>query len=129
MSAVEPLVWQFPLPRSHTGIVLGNGVQGVMIWGIDALCLTVARAGFWDHRGGNPFTARTTYAALRGPLQAYDAAAIAAIYNDAVENTTAIWNERTVDAADRVQWMRDRQARGYPVLVAIDAAGAVAGEG
>lgn len=56
-----------------------------------------------------------------------DAAAIAAIYNDAVENTTAIWNERTVDAADRVQWMRDRQARGYPVLVAIDAAGAVAG--
>ena len=56
-----------------------------------------------------------------------DAAAIAAIYNDAVENTTAIWNERTVDASDRAQWMRDRQARGYPVLVAIDASGAVAG--
>lgn len=56
-----------------------------------------------------------------------DAAAIAAIYNDAVEHTTAIWNDRTVDAADRAQWMRDRRARGYPVLVAVDAAGAVAG--
>ena len=80
MHAAEPLAWQFPLPRTHTGIVLGNGVQGVMIWGVDALCLTVARAGFWDHRGGNPFTTRTTYAALRGPLQAYDAAAIAAMF-------------------------------------------------
>ena len=49
-----------------------------------------------------------------------DAHAIAAIYNDAVAHTTAIWNERTVDAADRVAWMRDRQARGYPVLVAVD---------
>ena len=26
---------------------------------------------------------------------------IVAIYNDAVENTTAIWNEKTVDAANR----------------------------
>jgi phosphinothricin acetyltransferase len=52
---------------------------------------------------------------------------IVAIYNDAVENTTAIWNEKTVDAANRSAWLAERQRVGYPVLVAIDAEGAVAG--
>ena len=51
-----------------------------------------------------------------------DAAAIAAIYNDAVENTTAIWNERTVDAADRAAWLAQRQDAGFPVLVAVTGA-------
>ena len=55
-----------------------------------------------------------------------DAEAIAAIYNDAVANTTAIWNEVTVDAANRVDWMSARMAGGFPVLVA-EVAGAVAG--
>lgn len=55
-----------------------------------------------------------------------DAAAIAAIYNDAVLNTTAIWNEVTVDAENRIAWMAARVAGGFPVLVAgVD--GAVAG--
>ncbi|MFV3126224.1 GNAT family N-acetyltransferase [Niveispirillum sp. KHB5.9] len=49
-----------------------------------------------------------------------DAGAIAAIYNDAVANTTAIWNEVTVDAANRIAWMDDRRRLGYPVLVAVD---------
>jgi L-amino acid N-acyltransferase YncA len=52
---------------------------------------------------------------------------IVAIYNDAVENTTAIWNEKTVDAANRSAWLAERQRVGYPVLVAIDAQGEVAG--
>ena len=52
---------------------------------------------------------------------------IVAIYNDAVENTTAIWNEKTVDAANRAAWLAERQRVGYPVLVAIDAQGGVAG--
>ena len=55
-----------------------------------------------------------------------DAAAIAAIYNDAVANTTAIWNEVTVDAANRVDWMAARMGSGFPVLVA-EVEGAVAG--
>lgn len=55
-----------------------------------------------------------------------DAAAIAAIYNDAVRHTTAILMEGEVDAANRVQWMQTRQALGYPVLVA-EADGAVIG--
>ncbi|MEI4472516.1 GNAT family N-acetyltransferase [Frigidibacter sp. MR17.24] len=49
-----------------------------------------------------------------------DAGAIAAIYNDAVETTTAIWNEATVDAANRVAWMVARRQAGFPVLVAVD---------
>ena len=56
-----------------------------------------------------------------------DAEGIAAIYNDAVETTTAIWNEITVDAANRRDWMAARRAAGYPVLVVVDPAGAVAG--
>ena len=56
-----------------------------------------------------------------------DAAGIAAIYNDAVANTTAIWNETTVDAANRVAWLADRQDAGYPVIVAVDDADEVIG--
>lgn len=47
-----------------------------------------------------------------------DAVAIARIYNHNVQFSTAIWNERVVDVSDRVKWIRDRQAAGYPVLVA-----------
>lgn len=56
-----------------------------------------------------------------------DAEGIAAIYNDAVLNTTAIWNEAAVDAANRAAWLADRQRIGYPVLVAVDADGSVLG--
>ncbi|WP_413504426.1 N-acetyltransferase family protein [Serratia grimesii] len=56
-----------------------------------------------------------------------DSAGIAAIYNDAVLNTTAIWNELSVDAANREAWMAERQAAGYPVLVAVNEAGEVMG--
>jgi phosphinothricin acetyltransferase len=47
-----------------------------------------------------------------------DLPAILEIYNDAVANTTAIWNETLVDLADRRDWFAARQARGFPVLVA-----------
>ncbi|WP_108260852.1 GNAT family N-acetyltransferase [Mangrovicoccus ximenensis] len=49
---------------------------------------------------------------------AADAGAIAEIYNDAVLNTTAIWNDHVTDAAGRAAWMAERQGAGYPVLVA-----------
>lgn len=52
---------------------------------------------------------------------------ITAIYNDAVEHSTAIWNESTVDSANRLAWLADRQRAGYPVLVAVDEAGGVLG--
>ncbi|TCW78025.1 GNAT family N-acetyltransferase [Burkholderia sp. SRS-46] len=56
-----------------------------------------------------------------------DVEGITAIYNDAVAHTTAIWNDLTVDAANRTAWLGDRRKAGYPVLVAADAHGAVLG--
>lgn len=56
------------------------------------------------------------------PATDTDLPAILTIYNDAVAGTTAIWNDTPVDLANRRQWLADRRARGYPVLVAVDAA-------
>ncbi|KQO79682.1 GNAT family N-acetyltransferase [Rhizobium sp. Leaf262] len=55
-----------------------------------------------------------------------DLPAIMDIYNDAVLNTTAIWNEVLVDLDNRKDWFEARKARGFPVIVAIRN-GAVAG--
>lgn len=49
-----------------------------------------------------------------------DLPAILDIYNDAVSNTAAIWNDIQVDLANRRDWWRQRIAQGYPVLVARD---------
>ncbi|KQB52035.1 acetyltransferase [Pseudomonas endophytica] len=49
-----------------------------------------------------------------------DLPAIREIYNDAVLNTLAIWNEQTVDLDNRQQWFDARQAQGYPILVIVD---------
>ncbi|KPX10344.1 GCN5-related N-acetyltransferase [Pseudomonas syringae pv. coryli] len=49
------------------------------------------------------------------------------IYNDAVLNTTAIWNEQPVDLANRQAWYAARQSQAYPILVAVDSAGDVLG--
>ena len=55
-----------------------------------------------------------------------DLPAILEIYNDAVANTTAIWNDTQVDLANRRTWFEARGARNFPVLVA-DMDGEVAG--
>ena len=54
------------------------------------------------------------------PATQDDLSAILAIYNDAVLNSSAIWNDRVVDLENRHAWLLDRQARNYPVLVAED---------
>ena len=56
-----------------------------------------------------------------------DMPALAAIYNDAVRHTTAIWNDAEVDADNRRQWLALRRAAGYPVLVADDGGRGVLG--
>ncbi|TVR09783.1 MAG: hypothetical protein EA401_12640 [Planctomycetota bacterium] len=66
------LTWHFPLPRTHTGVLAGNARMGLMIWGDQALHLTVARAGFWDHRGANDFSARANYEQVADLLQRGD---------------------------------------------------------
>jgi L-amino acid N-acyltransferase YncA len=52
------------------------------------------------------------------PATESDLPAILGIYNDAVENTTAIWNETAVDLANRQRWFAERTGKGFPVLVA-----------
>lgn len=56
-----------------------------------------------------------------------DLPGILALYNDAVLNSTAIWNETPVDLENRRAWLHERQVGGFPVLVALDAIGEVAG--
>ena len=59
-------------------------------------------------------------------LEDADLDAMTAIYNHAVINTTAIWNDTIVDLENRRAWVALRKSLGYPVLVAeID--GTVAG--
>ena len=58
-----------------------------------------------------------------------DLPAILRITNDAIENTDALWITTPFTLEQRRQWFEDRLAQGYPVLVAVDPAGAVAGYG
>src|SRR4028119_1165117 len=78
---VSDLHWSFPLPRPHCGNALGNGKQGVLVWGDEFLCLTVARAGFWDHRGGKEFTTSATFAKVRTLLEAADEIGIKSLFS------------------------------------------------
>ncbi|RVW02897.1 GNAT family N-acetyltransferase [Rhodococcus xishaensis] len=48
------------------------------------------------------------------------------IHNEAVANSTAIWDETPTDIDERRQWFHDRHANGFPILVA-DIDGRVAG--
>ncbi|WP_312937146.1 N-acetyltransferase family protein [Pseudomonas sp.] len=57
------------------------------------------------------------------PATPDDLPGILAIYNDAVHNTLAIWNEVPVDLANRQAWFDARQQQGYPILVAVDDTG------
>ena len=76
MSSIEHAVvlqWHFPLRRPYTGILLGNGTLGVMVWGGGrSLCLSIARNGFWDRRGGVPFSSSVSYEQVRAYLMADD---------------------------------------------------------
>ena len=46
-------IYRFPLERTHCGVPMGNGNAGVLVWGENALHLTVNRSDFWDHFGGD----------------------------------------------------------------------------
>ena len=56
-----------------------------------------------------------------------DAPAITEIYNDAVRNTTAIWNEETVTVQNRADWIAAKLKDGWPLLVIEDEQGILAG--
>jgi phosphinothricin acetyltransferase len=56
---------------------------------------------------------------IRDAVQA-DFEEIAAIYNDVLTHSTAIYNDRPASVADRITWWRMRLEQHYPVLVATD---------
>jgi hypothetical protein len=80
-SFAQLLTWNFPINRTHAGILLGNGTQGLMVWGTDTLNITVGHAGFWDHRGGNDFASRTTYKEVKSLVDVKDEAKIRSLFS------------------------------------------------
>ena len=73
--------WEFPLPRVHTGMLLGNGRMGAMIWGGgNVLKITLGRGDWWDHRGGKQWTDAMNWPDIRRLLEAHDEAGIRAIF-------------------------------------------------
>ncbi|OGV64661.1 MAG: hypothetical protein A3K18_33625 [Lentisphaerae bacterium RIFOXYA12_64_32] len=73
--------WFFPLRRTHTGMLQGNGTLGLMIWGEGSvLRLTLGRADFWDHRGGMPWREGMSYTAIRGLLEQKDEPGLRALF-------------------------------------------------
>ena len=83
---MDKLNWIFPLPRTHTGALLGNGLLGLMVWGGDrTLRITLGRGDLWDHRGGLHWTARQNFKAIRKCLEANDEKGIAEIFRPDTE--------------------------------------------
>ena len=69
-SSVLKHTWPFPLPRTHTGVPLGNGRLGALVWGGGrTLKITFGRADLWDHRGGKSWTPEMNYPHLYQLLQ------------------------------------------------------------
>ena len=61
------------------------------------------------------------------PASEADLPGILTIYNDVVRTSAAVYTEEEATLESRGKWYADRQALGYPVLVAKDTSGAVAG--
>lgn len=60
--AKKLLNYTFPLPRPHMGMIIGNGTQGLMIYGsANVLNISIGQNGFWDHRGANELKKLTNY--------------------------------------------------------------------
>jgi len=65
------LSWDFPIQRCHAGVPMGNGKQGLLIWGEDSILkITIAHAGFWDRRGGMELDSNLVYSKIRNLLEA-----------------------------------------------------------
>jgi L-amino acid N-acyltransferase YncA len=54
---------------------------------------------------------------------------ITAIYNDLVRHSTAVYNDQPATVAERVGWWSARAADRFPVLVAVEDDGTIAGYG
>lgn len=83
---LKEIIWKFPLPRTHTGIALGNATTGLLVWGKNNhLKITVGRADFWDNRGGMHWTEKQNYQDIRKCLEANDETALRDIFKTVSE--------------------------------------------
>jgi hypothetical protein len=84
MHKERTFTWQFPLPRTHTGLPLGNGTMGALLWGEEnVLRITLSRTDFWDHRGGLPWNEQMTFEAISELLHKADEAGLKAMFREA----------------------------------------------
>ena len=81
--------WDFPIAKSHAGLMLGNATTGLEVWGEDAhLKLTIGRADFWDHRGGLKLTAKQNYQDIKQCLEANNEDGIKEIFKTDTEEVS-----------------------------------------
>ncbi|MDD5679400.1 MAG: hypothetical protein PHW60_15640 [Kiritimatiellae bacterium] len=62
---MKSIRWSFPLLRTHTGIAMGNGNFGALVWGRARLHITINRSDCWDHRHEQHLLEGMTYAAMQ----------------------------------------------------------------
>lgn len=53
------------------------------------------------------------------PAEDVDLDAILDIHNDAILNSKSIWTDEPVNRAERASWLAERDAAGFPVIVAV----------
>jgi len=84
------LTFEFPLPRTHTGVALGNGNMGALVWGQEPnrLNVTVSRNDFWDHRNGGLLREGGTYERLKAAYRSDAPNAMREVLSPGVE---AVW--------------------------------------
>ncbi|MBN2641276.1 MAG: hypothetical protein JXR78_06470, partial [Victivallales bacterium] len=80
---------EFPLWRTHLGMLMGNGNMGVLVWGEGTrVCLTVNRGDYWDHRQGERVLPGQSYRELVEAFDPYDVEPV---------NTRFVREERVLD--------------------------------
>jgi hypothetical protein len=84
----EPVVLSFPLPRTHTGVPLGNGAFGALVWGRNTLNITINRSDFWDHREGQELLGERMYEQVAACYDPNDSRACEAPFEALVEPWT-----------------------------------------
>ncbi len=83
--------WDFPLEKTHEGMLAGNGTMGIMVFGESStLKITIGRADLWDHRGGMKWSAKQNYKDIKKALEANDKDAIHQIFKTDSENIAGL---------------------------------------
>lgn len=93
------------------------------LWPDGRLCPTTY---FYKDLRDRSFEKSATAVRVR-PATETDLPEILAIINDAIANTTAVWDETPTTLAARAAWLKAKREGGWPVLVAEDETGEVAG--